>query len=405
MGSIDHANFEKFENFDIDESAAVNLNDPAQIYAEYDYLRSKCPVIHTTKYNGYWLLTRHADIKAAAGDSATYISSVKAVVPSDPRGIRRPPLNYDAPNHTPYRTALDRTLHPRRLARLASILETHAQQELAPLLEKGEGDMCTHFGALYSAWVETSWLNLDEDMAPKLATTAAAWVNAWRNQDADEVKRHSDVLYDIARGVLRERRERPRDPLEDPASSLLLEKGPDGEFLKEEHLVGGIRQCLVVAMIAPSILMGGICKHLSEDKDLQNKLRSEPELIPAAIEEFIRLYSPYRGFSRTTSKDVDLHGETISPGNPITMTYAAANRDPEVFPEPAKFILNRPNITAHLGFGRGRHRCVGMPLARLAMQIALKVLLQSTSDFEINGELEYARMPEIGIISCPVKFS
>lgn len=84
--------------------------------------------------------------------------------------------------------------------------------------------------------------------------------------------------------------------------------------------------------------------------------------------------------------------------------YASANRDPEVFPLPNKFILRRENITAHLGFGRGRHRCVGMPLARLAMQTAVRVLLKSTKDFNVNGPLEHARMPELGIISCPLTF-
>jgi cytochrome P450 len=76
-------------------------------------------------------------------------------VPSDPRGIRRPPLNFDAPAHTPYRTALDRTLKASRLKRLEKVLEKHAEEELAPLLERGEGNICVEFGALYSAWVET----------------------------------------------------------------------------------------------------------------------------------------------------------------------------------------------------------------------------------------------------------
>jgi cytochrome P450 len=67
-----------------------------------------------------------------------------------------------------------------------------------------------------------------------------------------------------------------------------------------------------------------------------------------------------------------MHGRTISPGVPITMTYAAANRDPSVFENPDDFIMNRSNITAHLGFGRGPHRCVGMPLARIAIQVALR---------------------------------
>jgi cytochrome P450 len=83
------------------------------------------------------------------------------------------------------------------------------------------------------------------------------------------------------------------------------------------------------------------------------------------MEEFIRLYSPYRGFARTTSRDVFLHGQTIRPGEPVTLNYNAANRDPVVFDEPGRFVLHRQNISAHLGFGRGRHRCVGMPLARL----------------------------------------
>jgi cytochrome P450 len=128
---------------------------------------------------------------------------------------------------------------------------------------------------------------------------------------------------------------------------------------------GCLRQSLVVGVVAPPILIGSICKHLAEDKELQQRLRQDPALIPAAMEEFIRLYSPYRGFARTTSLDVCLHGQTIKPGEPVTLNYNAANRDPEVFADPGQFVLHRQNISAHLGFGRGRHRCVGMPLARL----------------------------------------
>ena len=157
-------------------------------------------------------------------------------------------------------------------------------------------------------------------------------------------------------------------------------------------------------MVAPAILMGAICKHLSEDKELQNKLRADPSLIPAAFEEFVRMYTPYRGFSRTAVHDVEVRGQKIPKEEPVTMTYAAANRDPEVFPQPEAFMLNRENITQHLGFGKGKHRCAGMPLARMLMKVFLKVLLRMTKDFEICGELVFAKLPEIGIISCPVKF-
>jgi cytochrome P450 len=112
-------------------------------------------------------------------------------------------------------------------------------------------------------------------------------------------------------------------------------------------------------------MIGGICNHLSKDQELQQYLRDNPDKIPAAVEEFVRLYSPYRGFARTVSKEIELHGQTIKPGIPLTITYCSANRDPAVFDDPHKFILDRPNITMHMGFGRGRHRCVGQPLATL----------------------------------------
>lgn len=223
--------------FDIDTAQAVISNDPSKIYEEYRFLRRECPLVHTTQYGGYWLMTRYEDVKRAATDSETYISSVKTVVPSDPRGIRRPPLNFDAPAHTPFRTALERTLKPARLKRLAEPLRKHAEAELAPLLERGHGDVSAEFGANYVARVEAEWLNLEMEVAPRLARTAAAWLNAWRMQDKETVTANSSVMYDIARDLLADRRKNLRDPEQDPASSLLLEKDAGGNPLSEEHLV------------------------------------------------------------------------------------------------------------------------------------------------------------------------
>jgi cytochrome P450 len=271
-------------------------------------------------------------------------------------------------------------------------------------LAQGGGDLSAGFGANFVARLEAEWLNLEPDVAPKLAVTAAAWLNAWRRMEKEVVTANSEKMYQIARDLLANRRENPRCPEDDPASSLLLERDSHGQPLSDEHLIGCLRQSLVVGVVAPPILIGSICNHLSRDKELQNKLRADESLIPGALEEFLRLYSPYRGFARTASKDVHLHGQTIRPREPITMCYAAANRDPDIFEHPDDFILGRENITAHIAFGRGRHRCVGMPLARLALDTMLRVILQSTNDFEVDGELEYARMPEVGIISCPVRF-
>jgi len=182
-------------------------------------------------------LTRYEDVKKAASDTKTYISSVKAVIPSDPRGIRRPPLNTDPPAHTPYRTALDRTLRPLRVRRLEPTLDQHAEREFLRIFKDGKGDVSADFGGIFAAWVEVTWLNLSDETAPLLATTAAAWLNAWREQNAEETTKNSKKLYEIAHELFADRRASPRDPELDPASSLLLERGADDEPLSDELLV------------------------------------------------------------------------------------------------------------------------------------------------------------------------
>lgn len=238
-----------------DDFNLVADNDPSKIYTQFSKLRSKCPVAHTSDHGGFWLLTRYEDVKAAASNTETFISSVKAVIPSDPRGVRRPPLNTDPPAHTPYRTALDRTLRPKRLKRLEPILAGHAEREFAKLVSNGGGDICGDFAAMFAAWVETTWLNLGDETAPVLAETAAAWVNAWRRQDAEETSLQSGKLYGIARQLFADRRVSPRDPEQDPASSLLQETDSSGQPLNDELLMysliiqthsGGVKLTIVV---------------------------------------------------------------------------------------------------------------------------------------------------------------
>jgi cytochrome P450 len=380
----------------------TGLDEIDAVRAEYARLREEAPLARSSAYGGFWALTRYEDVKAAASDPRTFISSVQAVVPHDPRGLRRPPLNFDAPAHTPYRRALDRTLQRARLARLEPVLRERARTALKPLLEAGSGDIATDFGVQFPAWVTTEWLNLEPAIAPVLAETSFRWVSAWRDRDADTTNAMSAEMYEIASDLLRRRRENPLPVELDPASSLLSER-VDGEPLREEHVLGAVRQSLVVGMVAPPIVLGSIIKHLSDDHALQDRLRTEPDLIPSAVEEFIRLYSPYRGFSRTVSEPIEMYGRRIEPGEPVTLVYTAANRDPDMFPDPDEFILDRPNIAQHLGFGRGRHSCAGMPLARMAVRIAVQELLALTTEFSAVGPYEYARMPELGYTRVPLR--
>jgi cytochrome P450 len=176
-------------------------------------------------------------VKNCCSDGDTFISGVCAIVPADPRGIRRPPLKFDGKDHTPYRRALDRTLKPARLKRLEPILQQHAEEEFAPLFERGSGDISGEFAANFCGWVEAEWLNLSPEGGKLMADSVPPFVQAWRTGVWDVVKQTSDKWYGLARDVIADRKKQLRDPEEDPASSLLLERDSDGNPLDDYQLV------------------------------------------------------------------------------------------------------------------------------------------------------------------------
>lgn len=182
-------------------------------------------------------MKRYDDIKEVATNNDKYISWVCAVVPGDPRGIRRPPLKFDGENHKPYRQAIDRTLKASRLKRLEPIVRAHCERELQVLIDRGQGDLYEEFAAKWTSLIEKEWLNLDEEDSAILVQSFSPFVYAWRTQDWDTVKRISDSWYGIAKRVVASRKENPLDPEIDPASSLLLERDKNGKPLDEEHIM------------------------------------------------------------------------------------------------------------------------------------------------------------------------
>jgi cytochrome P450 len=179
----------------------------------------------------------------------------------------------------------------------------------------------------------------------------------------------------------------------------------EGAALPDDMIVGTIRQVLVVGIIAPQIVFGAMVVHLANDQALQDRLRTDRAAIAPAVEEFLRLYTPYRGFARTATRDVTLHGVTIPAGEAIALVYASANRDSTVFDDAETFRLDRPNMKDSIAFGRGPHMCPGAGLARLQLAVALEALLDRTTRFTLDGQVVPARMPEIGPVAVPVAFA
>ncbi|MFC3077403.1 cytochrome P450 [Phenylobacterium terrae] len=385
---------------DYDALAPETFDSPYALYAD---LRGRCPVAYSRAWNGFWSVLRYADVAAILADP-NYVTSVQNVVPKLAFTGRRPPLHLDPPEHTPYRNALNPLMRPERVAALEGPTRAFAAELLAPMVAKGGGDICAEFSSHLPVRVFGAWMNLPQAQLDVLHDAGRAFNIAVQAFDDEAVKATSLALYDMARALIAERKARPLDPKTDPTSALLAARYR-GEALPDEMIVGTVRQVLVVGIIAPTVLIGSICVHLSRHPDLQARLRAEPELMGDAVEEFLRLYTPYRGFARTAKTDVEIAGRKIAKDEPIALVYASANRDEAVFERADEFILNRPNIRDHLAFGRGPHQCLGMPLARLELKVALEELLARTpGGFELAGEIRPTRCPEIGALSVPLRF-
>jgi cytochrome P450 len=138
-------------------------------------------------------------------------------------------------------------------------------------------------------------------------------------------------------------------------------------------------QLVIAGSDSTGNLIGNAVRLLAEHPELQARIRAEPALIPAYLEEVLRFESPFRGHFRVATRHTTLGGAEIHEGARLFLMWGSANRDPEVFDRPDDLVLGRPNVGEHFGFGWGVHRCVGAPLARLEARLALDLLLAATS--------------------------
>jgi cytochrome P450 len=375
----------------------------ASPHVEFARLRNECPVAHSESFDGFWLLSRYDDIVAVLQDSDNFITSVRNVVPGSSTTGRRPPLHLDPPEHTPYRKALERALSRARISALEPAIKRHSANLIDAFVAKGEGDFIEQVSSPLPALVFGEWMGLTDDQTQTLWEVARAYVKAWEAFDKQAVVLAGERLAGLAADVIADRRAHPRDPNVDPTSSLLAATGLDGEPFPDVLLAGCVRQVLVVGLVAPPIVFGSIVVHLAQHPDLHDQLRADRSLIPHAMEEFFRLYTPYRGFARTSRTEVEIGGRTIRPGEPMALAYASANRDESRFNDPDTFQLKRPNIGDHIAFGMGPHRCVGMPVARMELSIALEALIDRCTRIELLADPVMSGMPEVGPISVKVR--
>jgi len=380
-----------------DPLVSDTARDPHELYRD---MRAQCPVAHSDRFGGFWAITKYRDVRRVLTESGTFITSVQNIVPKIAFTGRRPPLHLDPPEHTAYRTILNPLMSAARVAAVEPVVREYAAACLRPMLARGHGDFGTEFAGNFPVMSFARFLNVDNATMARVQAHFLDFNKAIKDDEPQGMRAASLALYDLTRELIADRQASPRDPAVDPATALLQAR-PGGEPLPRELVVGTLRQVLLVGIVAPRFVLGSFAVHLARDTALQDQLRADPSLITAAVEELLRLYSPYRGFARTANRDVEIGGCPIGKDEPIAMVFTSANRDEEVFTDPDEFRFGRPG--RHIAFGLGPHACPGANWARMELRVALEELLAGTAGFELMGPVEMTRWPEFGPESVPLR--
>jgi pimeloyl-[acyl-carrier protein] synthase len=373
--------------------SAVNVIDPrfdlnptlpgiSNPYPIYRAVRESDPV-HWCPGANLWAVMRHDDAKIVLKDvrlsRQAFLDNLEARTGPQPIiEMQRHELVFiDNPRHGELRHLLHNAINAHEVSELQAQIDLLVEQKLAPLRVRGEFDVVGDFLLTLPTSVASAWLGVPEQdrrlisewifslvsgrgVARDPETTAAA------NQAAEKLRAYFQDLMD----------QRRHGPSRDLISGLLARQFQQPALLSDDILLS-----LLVAVFAaghtPGIsLIACTLLALFEFPDQLAQLRSDPDLLPAAVEEGLRFNSPTQAPNPVAAiEDISLRGKTIRKGDALTVILASANRDPDAFPDPDRFNLTRP-LSHHLAFSTGAHYCLGAVLARMLAESALRALIQ-----------------------------
>ncbi len=378
--------------------------DPYPVYQE---LRDEHPAYYNSKMD-FWVLSRYADVDAALKNPDLFISSEGVTVGLANEAIpnREVPLliMMDGIEHTRLRSLVSGAFAPRRVRALEQSIRRVATLLLEDLESQPDPDLVYHFSNPLPTIVIAELLGVPGEDREQFKE----WSNAITQFDP---ARPGGVHPGAAMGpaaelagylnaVIEERKRKPGDDL----LSHLLATEIDGRSLTRAELLGFGFLLLVAGHETTTNLISNSIVLLDRHRDQRKMLIEDETLLPAAIEEFLRFDAPVQGLGRTTTADVELHGRVLPKGAKVLLLFASANRDERSFAEPGKFDITRsPN--PHLGFGFGKHFCLGSGLARLEAKVAFSELLAKFPDYGLkNPEVERIRSGPIrGAVCLPAE--
>lgn len=357
-------------------------------YPSYDWLREEAPVCRQP--DGSVIVSRYADLDMIYRDTTRFISDKKAVF--GPKfGVGSPLYEHhttslvfnDPPLHTRVRKVMVGAMNPRALAQMEPGLETLVDSLLDDMEHRSQVDLVDSFAGAIPIEVIGNLLNIPRDERGPLRAWSLAILGALEPKlNAEQLQVGHQAVTDFKnflRHIIDERASHPGDPEVDVLTRLMQSEGAS---LTEVELYQNCIFILNAGHETTTNLIGNALALLDRHRDKRAELISNFDLLPTAVDEFLRLESPNQFGNRLTTEDIALHGQTIPAGTDIHLCIGAANRDPRQFENPNDMQLGRrPN--KHLAFAGGAHTCVGLTLARMEGRIAIGGLLKRYPNYEL----------------------
>jgi cytochrome P450 len=388
-----------------DWATDYDIFDPAYAsdpYAVWDDLRERCPVAHSDRYGGSWLPTRMADVTELARDVGHFSSREITVVPTNadtdvlPAG--NPPIQADPPVHTWTRRLLLPWFSHSRVESYEPYTRELCNRLIDGFASEGRADAAADYAQQIPVRVIGRMLGVPDDMSD----TFTGWVRGileFANDEARRVAaRDEAIVYFL--GEMEDRRGGDGDDL----ISSLLRSEVDGQPLDDAFILGMVGLTLVAGADTTWSAIGSSLWHLATHDEDRIRLATDPAMLPVAVEELLRAYSPVT-MARIVSEDTEFRGCPMHAGDRVLMNFPAANRDPEAFEDADQIVIDRA-LNRHVAFGSGIHRCAGSNLARMELRVALEEWLRRFPEFRLEdgAEVTWAGGQVRGPRQCPVVF-
>ncbi len=397
-----------------DWASDFDVLDPRYVanpFSIWDDLRVTCPIAHTNRRGSTWLPTRYDDVTAIAHDVEHFSSTKVAVIPfgedEEEEGAidgpileyGLPPISADPPLHTWTRRLLLPWFSHRRVATYVPLTRALCRNLISGFVAEGHADAATDYAQQIPVRVIAHVLGV----SPDDSDTFTQWVRDVL-EFADDAPRRIAATGELLNYFIAQLEYRRRSPGDDLISELLSTQ-IEGAPLEDPVIMGMAALVLIAGVDTTWSAIGSSLWHLSTHPEDLKLLVSEPEIMPVAIEELLRAYSPVT-MARVVAEDIDYGGCPMREGDKVLMNFPAANRDPEAFESPDVVDLTRAK-NRHVAFGSGIHRCAGSNLARMELEVALEEWLAAIPSFSLNEaeELTWAGGQVRGPRRLPVVFS